>query len=136
VYVDAKAAEAARVAESERAAEVERAAAAERVATPERAAAAARAADAARVAEAQRAVTSPVVAPPASTLGPRAGVDVPLEGTPPPPEPSTSVFSSPWFWAVAGVLAASGGATAALLASQSPADPYAGTSGVLLVPSR
>jgi tetratricopeptide (TPR) repeat protein len=115
-HADAKAAEAERIAEAARVAEVERAA------------------EAARVAEARHVVASPAIA--ASASSPLA---VPLAPAPPPPPPpavSDSVFSSPWFWAVAGVLAASGGATAAIVASRGVSDPYAGTSGVLLVPSR
>lgn len=54
--------------------------------------------------------------------------------SPAPPEPEGGVLSSPLFWVITGAAAVGGGLTAVYFATRSREDPYAGSSGVVLVP--
>ncbi len=54
--------------------------------------------------------------------------------SPAPPEPEGGVLSSPIFWVLTGAAAVGGGLTAVYFATRSREDPYAGSSGVILVP--
>lgn len=76
--------------------------------------------------EAARHIAAEKLPPPALVAAPVAA----------PATEDDSVLSHPVFWVVAGVLAAGGGAAAVLFATRSEADPYAGSTGVLLTPQR
>lgn len=54
--------------------------------------------------------------------------------SPAPPEPEGGLLSSPVFWLITGAAAVGGGLTAVYFATRSREDPYAGSSGVVLVP--
>jgi tetratricopeptide (TPR) repeat protein len=132
---------AARAAEDERRAREAEAAAAQERAEAARVAEQDRArvrAEATRAAEeaARRIATEHAVekAPPAPQ--PAAALPPLTAAAPPPPEDDGSIIESPLFWIVTGALAAGGGTAIALLATHSEADPYAGSSGVLLLPRR